>query len=59
MSRNCNTAAGGRLFRGENRPVTTDAIDGKSVGFGRLPSNPVGTGVRPVSITWWPIECSL
>ena len=54
-----NTMAGGRLLRGRSRSLAMAAMEGQSVGFGLLPSNPVGSGVRPVSITWCPSECSM
>ena len=48
----------GRLGRGtfesiglETPTVTAEAIEGWSLGFGRLPSNPDGVNVRPVSMT--------
>lgn len=58
-SRSGRTTAGGRLFLGLATAPATAAIEGQSVGLGRLGLKPVGRSDRPVSMTWWPAEWSL
>src|SRR5438270_1822662 len=52
-------AAGGRLFRDGVAAPAIAAIDGQSVGFGRLPLKPDGNGVRPLSMIMCPSEWPL
>ena len=44
------TAAGGRLLRRGMTPLTTDAMQGSSVGEGLLPLKPRGNLLRPVNM---------